>query len=164
MMAKTFPLNCLALLLFLGLASCQGEVQVSTRVPSSLTAVTPGLLNAVPRTATPTFMPITPEPTATALFRAKRVSAQDYGQNLTLFIGDTFTLSRLAGDDGPLTIDNQHVLQPLNNPRDSSVILKAIGIGKARVSSLIIIPCPNAPMGCAPPQNYLYLNVTVVAP
>ncbi len=132
-------------------------------VRSSLTSVTPGLLNAVPRTATPTFIPITPEPTATALFRAKRVLAQDYGQNLTLFIGDTFTLSRLAGDDGPLTIDNQHVLQPINNTSGSSVILKAIGIGETRVSSLLLIPCPNAPMGCEPPQDYTYLNVIVVA-
>jgi hypothetical protein len=162
-MAKTFLLNYLILLFSFILASCGSKVQTPTMVAlSPLTSVTPALMNTSLRTATPTFVPITPEPTATLLFRAKRILSQDYGQTLILFIGDTFMLSRFAGDDNPLTIDNQHVLQAIKNTSASSVVLKAVGIGKARVSSLIVIPCPNAPMGCQPPWDFTYVNVTVV--
>jgi hypothetical protein len=144
-------------------------IPVTTTLPSfamvslsPLTSVTPAVLNTSLRTVTPTFVPITPEPTATPLFRAKRILSQDYGQNLTLFIGDTFLLSRFASDDSPLTIDNQHALLAINNTSTASVMLKAVGIGKARVSSLIIVPCPTAPVGCQPPWDYTYVNVTVI--
>jgi hypothetical protein len=162
MIAKAFLLHYLALMFSLILVSCGSTVQTPTMGSLSLlTSETPALLSTSLRTATPTFVPITPEPTATSLFRAKRISSLDYGQTLTLFIGDTFLLSRFAGDDSPLTIDNQDVLQATNNTSALSVTLKAVGIGQARVSSLIIFPCPTA-ASCQPPWDYTYIYVTVV--
>ena len=79
-----------------------------------------------------------------------------------MFIGDTFVLYRFAGDDSPLTIDNQDVLQATSDASGSAVMLKAVGTGKARVSSTITFPCPNAPVGCEPPWDYTYVNVTVL--
>ena len=161
-MAKAFLLQYLVLMFSLILASCESIVQAPTigSLPQ-LPSETPALLVTSLRTATPTFVPITPEPTSTPLFRAKRILSQDYGQYLTLFIGDTFILSRFADDDSPLAIDNQDVLQATNNMSASSVMLKAVGIGEARVSSLIIFPCPPG-ASCQPPWDYTYVYVTVV--
>ena len=167
-MAKAFLLRYLVLMFSLILVSCGSKGQTPTMGSlSPLTSDTPALLSTSLRTATPTatatptFVPITPEPTATSLFRANRILSQDYGQDLTLFIGDTFILSRFAGDDSPLTIDNQNVLQATNNTSALSVMLKAVGIGQARVSSLIIFPCPPG-ASCQPPWDYTYVYVTVV--
>ena len=162
-MAKTLRLHYLVLIFSLILVGCGSIVQTPTieSIPQ-LSSETPALLSTSLRTATPTFVPFPPEPTATLLFRAKRIGSQDYGQHLTLFIGDTFILDRLVGDASPLTIDNQDVFQATTNPSGSSITVKAVGIGQARVSSIITFPCPDAPVGCEPPQDFTYVNVTVI--
>lgn len=144
------------------LTSCGGILQTATPERLSLSTLETQNPNAVLRTATPTVIPITFAPTATALFRSTEILMKDYGQHLTLFIGDTFTLERLAVDNSPLTIDNQHILKILTDPNATSVELQAVGLGDARVSSLIVYPCPDAP-NCQPPVDYTYLLVTVVS-
>jgi hypothetical protein len=152
------------LLIFsLVLTSCGRVVQTYLSATLSLsTLATQGSTDILSRTATPTFKPITPEPTATPLFRATEILLKDYGRHLTLFIGDKFMLYRLAVDNSPLAIDNPGVLQVLTDPNASSVTLQAIRLGNARVSSFITYPCPDVPH-CQPPLDYTYVTVTVVA-
>jgi hypothetical protein len=144
------------------LTGCGGILQTATSARRSLSTLETQNPNILSRTATPTFIPITFAPTATPLFRATKILIKDYGQSLTLFIGDKFTLERLAVDKSPLTIDNQHVLKILTDPNAASVELQAVGLANARVSSFIEYPCPDPP-NCQPPVDYTYLFVTVVS-
>ena len=143
------------------LTSCGRGAQAPARVRTS-SVPAQGSANMTPGTATPTFANITSVATVTPLFRVGIITSKDYGQHLTLFIGDAFLLRRLVGDNGLLTIDNQHALRGVSDQHAMSVTLQAVGIGNARVSSLIVLPCPNAPVGCQPPMDYTYVNVTVV--
>lgn len=111
-------------------------------------------------TATPTYKPVTPEPTITPLFRATEITVDDYGQRLSLFVGDVFELQRYDYDHSPLIIDNPQVLQIINDPTAETVVMKAIGIGVARVSSILLFPCPNTGK-CQPPWDYTYVNILV---
>ena len=156
-------LSLLSVMLLVVLAGCGNAAQAKTSPPPSTPTIsTQGVTNNAGRTATPAFVPITPAPTLTPLFRVTEISFDDYGQHLTLFVGDIFILHRFAYDERPLTIDNPNVLQTTNDPGANVVTLKAIRIGKARISSLLIIPCPTAPRGCQPPWDYTYVSVNVV--
>lgn len=130
--------------------------------PYPPTPSVPSSTDNIQATVTPTFVPITPEPTVTPLFRAAKIAFDDYGQHLTLWVGDSFVLYRFAEDERPLAIDNPSVLQVIDNPNITMVTLKAIGVGEARVSSLIIIPCTHVGPGCKPPMDYTYVIVNVV--
>ncbi len=163
-MTRNLRLNSLFLMFFLAVNGCRVKPPVYTVVPllDTPTPVPPAILNATPRTSTPTFAPITPEPTETALYRVTEILSKDYGQHLTLFVGDTLLLLRLPGDHSPLIIDNIHVLQALGDEKASSVLLRAVGTGNTLVSSWITAPCPNSPVGCQPPMNFIYVDVTVI--
>ncbi len=163
-MTRILRTNYLLLIASLVLNSCDVKPRTFTVVPPPIlpTPVTPGPFDAIFRTATPTFAPITPEPTVTPLFRAAEIRSTDYGQHLIVFVGDTFLLFRLPSDHSPLILDNENVLMATSDKNASPVMLQAVGIGDTRVSSWITISCANSPVGCQPPLNYTYVSVTVV--
>ena len=135
--------------------------------PSSLAVPAEGVPASPTRTATPTrvpitFEPITPEPTWTPLFRAPEISAADYGQELTLYLGDVFVLHRSGDDEGPLEIDDPNVLRAITDPNSDVVTLRAIGLGEAMISYTVVFPCPPSGPGCEPPLWEVYVFVTVV--
>ncbi len=146
----------LSITLIMGSEACNATVTPPVLPPPS--AQNP---SGPPGTATPTFLPITPEPTPTPLFRSREILPNDYGQHLTLWVGDSFLLFRDPSDTNPLDIDNPRVLQISGNPQAAAVTLVAAATGEARVTETIVYPCPNAPFGCPPPMNRLILWVTI---
>jgi hypothetical protein len=157
-----------SVVLALLLAGCgNGARGTLSPPPSTLAVPAEGVPASPTRTVTPTrvpitFEPITPEPTWTPLFRAAEISAADYGQELTLYLGDVFVLHRADVDQGPLEIDDPNVLQFITDPNSDVVTLKAIGLGEAMVSYTVVILCPPPGPGCEPPLWEMYVFVTVV--
>ena len=119
-------------------------------------------------TATPTFGVRTPEPTATPLFRANRVSGY-YGQTLILHIGDTFILDDLLEDAiEPISFD-RNILQLISDPTGKITgpkMFRAVKPGITEINTMIQSPCPLEPMpvGCAPPSNETLVVVHVYDP
>jgi len=123
---------------------------------ATLFAVTPTLASfPFPATATPT--------TARApLTNAAEISQRDYGKQLIVSVGQTFVLHRAKDDEEPLNIDNSQVLLAESDPQGDAVTLRAIGVGDARVSTLIVYPCDAAYDNCKPPDPFTYIRVKVV--
>jgi hypothetical protein len=139
-------------ILVINAASCQ---TINPLVTSTTTAF---------RTATPTWwIAITPEPTATPLFRVSRIHGR-YGQNLVLYVGDTFILDNLEDSISPVTFD-QSVLQRISDPADDftkPIELRAIKPGLTEISTIVVPPCPHAPVGCQPPDTVILVVVDVI--
>ena len=119
-------------------------------------------------TATPTWFPVTPEPTPTPLFRAREITSADYGQSLTLYVSDEVILHWLPEGTQPLTIENPNVVQISGDPAVNPLTLVAVGAGTARISSIVAVPCPTSDSPvvahCRPPQDLVYVTVTVIEP
>jgi len=114
----------------------------------------------------PIPFPSTPTPTIPKmpLMRVPAISAAEYGRQLNLLVGDTFVLYRIKGDREPLNIDFPQVLQAEGDLKASAVVLKAVGVGTARVGTLIDYPCPATATDCRPPDPFLYVQVIVSTP
>jgi hypothetical protein len=110
--------------------------------------------------------PSTPTPTSfrPPLTRLGDISAAEYGRQLNVLVGDTFVLHRLKGDRESLNVEFPQVLQAEGDLKAAAVVLKAVGVGTTRVSTLIDYPCPAAAKDCRPPDPFLYLQVTVSNP
>ncbi len=114
-------------------------------------------------TATPTCQIMTPMPTATALFRATRISGH-YNQQLILYVGDTFILDNLQDSISPVAFD-PNVLRLISDPAADSTepkMFQAIQPGTTKITADVAYPCPNSPVGCKPPEKDQILVVVTV--
>ncbi len=154
MARKIRAISVILTLLFASAAGCQKQAALETR-PASTSF----------RTATPTWRDITPEPTATPLFRASRISGH-YGESLILYVGDLFTLDNLQDATTPVTYD-QNILQLVAGSLEDHTgpkTFRAIKTGVTKITTIVIAPCPNAPIGCQPPQQEILMFVSVKSP
>ncbi len=104
-------------------------------------------------TPTPTFRVIIPEHTVTPLIRANRIIGS-YGQSLILYTGDSFTLDNLEDSIAPVLYD-QSVLQLISNIDGNFTepkMFRAIKPGITKITTTVVPPCPNKPIGCQPPR------------
>lgn len=114
-------------------------------------------------TPTPSWVVRTHAPTPTPLFRKAKITYDDYGQTLTMYVGDTFTIDIPADILQPVAFDTQ-ILQQVIDPTlalSNQQKYKAIHAGNTTMSVEVDYPCHNAPIGCSGPFNQTMIEVNV---
>jgi hypothetical protein len=138
-----------------GLSLCL-FILVSCNLPVISTSAATAIQGSIPFPAT-----LTPTLSWPLLVRPAEITKANYGSQVTLFVGDSFVLQRIEDDFEPLNIDSEQVLQAQGDLRASTVVLKAMDVGTARLSTLLQVPCPSDPHNCYSPEPFTYHQVTV---